>query len=227
VECRSRYSFLVTLNRKGFAAYAGQFCGGSLIGSRTVLTAAHCCEGFAASSIEVLTGWHNLGNDNEGTRHDVSSVNMYSGYDSRTLDGDICKLTLSSASSASPVPYDTGSTHLSAGTTLTVAGWGNTNAFGSSYPERAQEVDVPYVTNAECDRAYGSITDGMLCAGFTNGGKDACQGDSGGPIFTRSGVLVGVVSWGYGCAQAGYPGVYARTSAFASWIGSGVDVVEE
>ena len=60
----------------------------------------------------------------------------------------------------------------------------------------------------------GEISDVMLCAGETNGGKDSCQGDSGGPLFKQmddgSFTLAGVVSWGYGCADRKYPGVCAR-----------------
>merc|ERR1712243_316649 len=63
------------------------------------------------------------------------------------------------------------------------------------------------------------ITDSMICAGLDQGGKDSCQGDSGGP-FMCGNQLSGVVSWGYGCAEAGYPGVYTQTSYFIDWINS-------
>jgi secreted trypsin-like serine protease len=69
------------------------------------------------------------------------------------------------------------------------------------------------------------ITDGMLCVGFAAGGKDACQGDSGGPIFFDNGIeqiLVGIVSWGYGCAQTNRYGVYARVSSYLSFLERGV-----
>ncbi len=83
---------------------------------------------------------------------------------------------------------------------------------------------MPYVTNDVCNnrQAYnGEITDGMLCAGVAAGGIDACQGDSGGPLIFSSGnsaVLVGIVSWGYGCAQPNKYGVYARVSTYANFL---------
>ena len=82
---------------------------------------------------------------------------------------------------------------------------------------------MPLVTQQECNRAYrGSITDRMICAGFKTGGKDACGGDSGGPLLSvdEEGIfsVIGVVSWGEGCARPNKYGVYARVSAVADWI---------
>ncbi|OQV13671.1 putative Chymotrypsinogen 2, partial [Hypsibius exemplaris] len=95
-------------------------------------------------------------------------------------------------------------------------------------PNILQQVDLKVVDQAECARVYGShsrpitITPDMICG--ENPGKDSCQGDSGGPFVCMSRgnssiwELVGVVSWGYGCASPGIPGVYARTSHFLDWI---------
>ncbi|CAG7731808.1 unnamed protein product, partial [Allacma fusca] len=63
------------------------------------------------------------------------------------------------------------------------------------------------------------IYDSMICAGHPEGGKDACQGDSGGPL-NHEGKMVGITSWGYGCAQAAYPGVYTEVSYFTEWVQS-------
>jgi trypsin len=102
------------------------------------------------------------------------------------------------------------------GTTLSVAGWGTTSSGGQSLPVNLLKVDVPVISRATCNSNYGSgrVTSAMFCAGLTQGGKDSCQGDSGGPIVnSASRVLLGVVSWGEGCAAAGAPGVYSNLGA--------------
>jgi trypsin len=86
-----------------------------------------------------------------------------------------------------------------------------------------QKVDVPLVSPAMCDKGYpGEITNTMICAGLEEGGKDSCQGDSGGPLVVTDNnnqkVLVGVVSWGYGCARPGQYGVYSKVNAAYDWI---------
>lgn len=92
------------------------------------------------------------------------------------------------------------------------------NPGDSRYHLRAAE--VPVVNQEACGQAYesfGGITDRMICAGHTEGGKDACQGDSGGPLVAE-GKLIGIVSWGYGCARPNYPGVYSRVAVVRDWI---------
>merc|ERR1712128_316289 len=104
-----------------------------------------------------------------------------------------------------------------------VTGWGTLSS-GGSQPSVLYEVDVNTQSNSRCSgsaTAYSSndITSNMICA--SNPGKDSCQGDSGGPLVTlENGAysLAGVVSWGYGCAAAGYPGVYAKTTSQLDWI---------
>ena len=86
-------------------------------------------------------------------------------------------------------------------------------------------VTAPVIPNSKCKESYngeGKISEVNICAGFPGvGGKDACQGDSGGPLVCQNGtsaVITGIVSWGYGCAEANYPGVYARVTSALNWI---------
>lgn len=97
-------------------------------------------------------------------------------------------------------------------------GLGWTNQFKASPSEYLTHAEVSYVSREKCEGAYpGRIDESMLCAASI--GKDACQGDSGGPLYDeKSSTLVGVVSWGRGCANQGSPGVYSRISAEVSFL---------
>ena len=107
----------------------------------------------------------------------------------------------------------------SAGALSVVSGWGTLTP-GGSLPTQLQAVDVDIISREVCDStyaAYGGITENMICAGVTGGGKDACQGDSGGPLVV-GGQLVGIVSWGLSCALADYPGVYSNVATLRGFI---------
>ena len=102
-----------------------------------------------------------------------------------------------------------------------ITGWGTLSFMGSS-PNTLMQASVPLVSNQNCTSAYpGHIDDSMLCAGVDEGGVDACQGDSGGPLvceFNGTWYLEGVTSWGYGCAEPNYYGVYSRVRTLKSWL---------
>ncbi|XP_030751742.1 trypsin-7-like [Sitophilus oryzae] len=103
-------------------------------------------------------------------------------------------------------------------------GWGATAQHGH-VSTKLREVNVPIISNIDCRKTGYSnrITDNMICAGFPQGQKDSCQGDSGGPLHVINGSIhqiVGIVSWGEGCAQPNYPGVYTRVNRFITWIES-------
>ena len=139
---------------------------------------------------------------------------------------DIAILELDRPSEYKPITLftrQTGITDLeAAGQMLTTSGWGRTSESGS-VAGKLQKVTVPLIKNQKCQEMYPAeqIDMSVLCAGGP--GTDACNGDSGGPIFGTDNVygddyLVGLVSWGYGCARAQLPGVYARISHFKQWI---------
>ena len=151
---------------------------------------------------------------------------MHPSFSGSTLNNDVALLKLStSIPTSSSISYGrlaASGSDPATGAQLTVAGWGATSQGGTSTPVNLLKVTVPIVSRASCRSSYGtsSITENMFCAGYTQGGRDACQGDSGGPIVDSSKTVVGVVSWGEGCAQPNYPGVYARVGTLRSWIDS-------
>ncbi|CAK6975389.1 trypsin-3 [Scomber scombrus] len=101
-----------------------------------------------------------------------------------------------------------------------VSGWGFTSPSGGQIPSTLRTVQLPIVSVEKCNSSEsfnGLITENMLCAGFTTGGKDACQGDSGGPLVCE-GRVYGLVSWGKGCGDAQFPGVYTAVSNYRRWI---------
>ncbi|KAH0816870.1 hypothetical protein GEV33_005921 [Tenebrio molitor] len=201
--------------------YGSHICGGSIISANYVVTAAHCTDGLTAGSLTVRAGTSTRGSG--GQVVNVARINQNPSYNDRVIDYDISVLQLSSSlslgSSVAAVGLPSSSTSWSAGTSVLVTGWGTTTEGSSSLPSALQGVNVQIVSQSTCSSAYGSgsITDRMLCAGVTGGGKDACQGDSGGPLVVGN-VLAGIVSWGYGCARNGYPGVYSNVPALRSYI---------
>lgn len=215
------FPYIVSLSQGG-----SHFCGGVLIDSRTVVTAGHCTEGQRASSVKVRAGTITWASG--GTQVGVSSLTLHPSYtvDSQGVpDNDIGVWHLSTPiATSSTIGYATlpaQGSDPSAGTTLTVAGWGTTSENSNSLPSALRKVSVPVVARSTCNSEYsGEISNNMFCAAVAAGGKDSCSGDSGGPIVDPSGTLVGVVSWGQGCAEKGFPGVYTRLGNYVSFINS-------
>jgi len=196
-----------------------QFCGGTLVSARKVVTAAHCMVGATTSSVRVVGGRTYL-NGTNGTVSRVSKIWINPDYTDATNGDDVAVLTLSTAMSYTPASYvsssDTGV--YATGTTARILGWGTTSESGSS-SNQLRTATVPIVSNSRCAGSYGSnfVASDMVCAGYTSGGVDTCQGDSGGPLLI-GGVLAGITSWGNGCAEADYPGVYTRLTTFSSLV---------
>ncbi|KAK8390964.1 hypothetical protein O3P69_016961 [Scylla paramamosain] len=205
------------------------FCGASIIANQWILTAAHCVDENTASQARVVIGEHNWATtaDTQATKKLViEEVIVHEGYDDQTMDNDIALLKLETpivfSNKIAPICLPSPGS-LFESVFATVSGWGTLSS-GGSQPTTLHQVRVKTMTNEQCkntDYSDDSITNNMICAGTPNGGKDSCQGDSGGPLVTDdadSSQLIGVVSWGIGCANKDYPGVYTRVTNYLSWI---------
>ncbi len=209
-----------------------QYCGGSLVTATVVVTAAHCMEDMLGiplpggsflswlfeSPVSVLLGQNDL-DGSGGEEIEVSEVHIHPDYNQHH---DIAVLILSQASQQQPIAWATpgDESFYPAGTLATVTGWGLTRENGQGSNE-LREVEVPIVSDAQCDDDVGIDAAWEVCAGYEEGGRDSCQGDSGGPLMVPaqgSMLLIGVVSWGYGCARANSPGVYAEVAALSDFI---------
>jgi trypsin len=201
------------------------FCGGSVIASGWVLTAAHCVPNADASDLYVVTGRTDLSATSKGQRIKVSKVFVNPAYANSAHDSAL--LQLSSPTSAPPIVLAGASDNdlEATGAPVTVAGWGDTlPTMGLFASNQLAYANLNVVSDSECGQTnLGFDGPTGVCAAALL--KDSCQGDSGGPLFAlKAGrkVQVGIVSYGQSCALPKFPGVYSEVnnSQIRGWITS-------
>ncbi|XP_003700979.1 chymotrypsin-1-like [Megachile rotundata] len=205
------FPYQVSLRKSG-----SHFCGGSILNSRYVLTAAHCVQGLSdTSKVTVHAGTTLL--SSKGETYGVEKIASHKRFSMILLINDVALIRVNRKiefnNLVQPITLATGSNTYE-GSNCILSGWGTLKA-GGNLPDNLQYINLLIQSQSKCKQTHINVRSTHICT-FTKYGEGACNGDSGGPLVVN-GVQVGIVSFGRPCG-IGYPDVYTRVSSFVSWI---------
>ncbi|XP_065170532.1 uncharacterized protein [Atheta coriaria] len=206
------YNYLVSIQYLG-----AHECGGTIIGDRWVLTAAHCTHDFDHATLAVHAGVTNL--NEVGQKREVAYVFQHPDYNHETMENDITLLELfdplTPGNNVGPAVLPAADSSPAVDSVATISGWG-ADQEGGWASEDFQVLEVKIVDDATCQKHNPAITPNSFCANAHRGGP--CHGDFGGPLVNDKRELLGIISWSRGCEHPEYDAVYTNVGTHVKFI---------
>ncbi|XP_034485808.1 trypsin-4 [Drosophila innubila] len=200
-------------------------CGASVLDGSWAITAAHCVDGHERQPHEFTLRLGSVKRSSGGSIMTVRTIYKHPSYDTTDMNFDVALLRTQAGAltldpNVAPIKLPEAGEAIQENISAIVSGWGHMSSTEPMLSSVLKYTTVMTVNQQKCQNDlsfHGGVSEAMFCAAARN--TDACQGDSGGPL-TVQGRLIGIVSWGVGCADPYYPGVYTRLShpSIRRWV---------